>query len=291
MKRKYHVIGACSCWGAQIRACEKGPEDLVDGQIFERLQKSGIFIQEVELLYPDKLARNEQIPLEKTLPLIRDFNYRLFETVSKAIKNGSFPIVLGGDHSIAIGTWNAFESPFGLLWIDAHLDSHTPQTTPSGAFHGMPVAALLGYGPPEMSKLVKKQAVLNPRNLAFIGARSYEEGEIKLLQELDVKIYFMSEIEKRGLKTIFPEALAHVTRGVSKYGVSLDLDVFSIEDAPGVGSPEEGGVRKAEMLPLLSQIGKDPKLLGFELVEFNPEKDIEHKTRELVFEVLQEIMQ
>ncbi len=290
MNRQYHVIGACSCWGAQVRACERGPEDLVEGQVFERLQRQGVSIREVEMLFPDKLARNEEVPLAQSLPLIRDFNLRLMKTVRKAVQNGSFPVVLGGDHSIAVGTWNAFDVPFGLLWIDAHLDSHTEKTTPSGAYHGMPAAALLGHGIPEMAHLVKKHPVLKPQNLAFIGARSFEKGETELLSKLNVKVYFMDEVHERGLKEIIPEAIAHVMRGVSHYGVSLDLDVFNVEEAPGVGSPEEGGIRKGELLPLLSQLSKDPRLLAFELLEFNPERDIDHKTRELVFEILQKVM-
>jgi arginase len=290
MGRQYHIIGACSCWGAQIRACERGPEDLVEGKVFERLQKKGISIQEVEMLYPEKLARTENIPLSHSLPLIQKFNLQLMRAVQSAVKEGTFPIVLGGDHSVAVGTWNAFDIPFGLLWIDAHLDAHTPKTTPSGAYHGMPVAALLGEGAQEMAELVKKQPVLKPQNLVYIGARSFEEGERELLKRFDVKIYFAEEVEERGLKAILPEAIAHVARGVSHYGVSLDLDVFPVEESPGVGSPEEGGISKQELLPLLSQIGRDPRLLAFELVEFNPEKDIGHTTRELAYEILYEVM-
>lgn len=290
MQRHYHIIGACSCWGAQIHACERGPQDLVEGLVFERLQRKGVSIREVEMLYPDKLARNENVSLASTPSLIREFNLRLVKTVQKAVNSGSFPIVLGGDHSIAIGTWNAFETPFGLLWIDAHLDAHTVETTPSGAYHGMPVAALLGDGEPEMAELMKKQPVIQPQNLAFIGARSFEKGEMELLRKLNVRIYFMDEVHQRGLQAILSEAIAHVMKGVSQYGVSLDLDVFSVEEAPGVGSPEKGGIRKAEMIPLLASLGKDPRLLAFELVEFNPERDIGHATRELVFELLQEVM-
>lgn len=291
MKRHYHIIGACSCWGAQIRACELGPEELVAGQVFDRLQKQGVRISEIEMLYPDKLARNEEIPLSASLPLIKEFNLTLYQAVKRAVGNSFFPIVLGGDHSIAVGTWNAFEAPFGLLWIDAHLDSHTDKTTPSGAYHGMPVAALLGHGLKELAQLVKTQPVLLPQNLAFIGARSYEEGEIDLLKQLNVKIYFMEEIERRGLKAVLLEALAHVTKNTARFGVSLDLDVFSPEEAPGVGSPEKGGISKKEFLPLISAIGKDPRLLAFEMVEFNPKRDINHQTRELAFEILKEVTQ
>ena len=290
MKRRYHIIGACSCWRAQIRACEKGPEVLVEGHVFERLKKKGIPIQQVEMLYPAKQASEENIPPAQSLPLIYDFNLKLAHAVQRAVQNGSFPVVIGGDHSIAIGTWNAFHQPFGLLWIDAHMDAHTPETTPSGAYHGMPLAALLGHGNREMAQLVKKQPVLKPQNLALIGVRSFEPGELELLQKLKVRIYYMDEVNERGLKAIIPEALAHITQGVSHYGVSLDLDAFSLEEAPGVGSPEEGGIRKKDLFPFLSQFGRDERLIAFEMVEFNPERDIGHKTREVAFEVLQEVL-
>ncbi len=290
MKRTFHIIGACSCWGAQVRACEKGPEELVQGRVFERLNKKGIAIDEVEMLYPDKQAREEEIPLSESLPLVRDFNLQLYQAVKKALDNQAFPIVLGGDHSIAIGTWNAFKPPFGLIWIDAHMDAHTETTSPSGAYHGMPVAALLGRGLPEMAELIKKEPVLKPENLVYIGVRSFEEGEAALLKELGVKIYFMEEVKERGLKKILPEAIAHVTRHVSRYGVSLDLDAFDVSEAPGVGSPEEGGIGKKEFLPLLHLFGKDPRFMGFELVEYNPERDQNSKTQELAFEVLYEVM-
>lgn len=290
MKRNFHVIGACSCWGAQIRACEKGPEALLDGKVFERLKKKGIDIHEVEMLYPEIQAKEKEIPLSQSLPLIHHFNTQLCHAVRKALQLQLFPIVIGGDHSIAIGTWNAFDPPFGLIWIDAHMDAHVPETSPSGAYHGMPVAALLGRGFPEMAALVKKGAVIAPQNLAFIGVRSYEEGEEALLKELGVKIYFMDEVKMRGLKEVLPEAIAHVTKRTSRYGVSLDLDAFDLKEAPGVGSPEEGGIEKREFLPLLSLFRKDSRLIGFEIVEYNPDRDVDHKTLELTYEVLYEVM-
>lgn len=290
MKRQYHIIGACSGLGAQIRACEKGPEELVEGKIFEKLKKKGIAIDQIELLYPELQAKDLEIPLKESLPVIRDFNLQLYKAVKVAVDNQSFPVVIGGDHSIAVGTWNAFEGPFGLIWMDAHMDAHTPETSPSGAYHGMPVASLLGHGVKEMAQLVKKHPVLEPENLVYIGIRSFEEGEALLLKKLGVRIYFMDEVKERGLKVIIPEAIEHVTRGVSQYGVSLDLDSFDTSEAPGVGSPEKDGIHKKEMLPLLHLIGKDPRLIGFELVEYNPERDLQHKTMDLAFEILYEVM-
>ena len=290
MERTYHIIGACSCWGAQLRACEGGPEDLASGHVFERLKRTGVQLEIVEMLYPAKQAKEESLPLSESLPLIQAFNLQLAQTVKEVVQKGAFPIVIGGDHSIAVGTWNGFEQPFGLLWIDAHMDSHTPETTPSGAYHGMPLAALLGEGAPEMAQLIRKKAVLQPKNVALIGIHSFEEEEESFLKHLNVKIYFLEEVKKRGLKTVIREALAHICQGVSGYGVSLDLDAIHLQDAPGVGSPVPDGLSKKELLQELAKIGKDERLIGFELAEFNPQRDVHHKTRETIFEILQEVM-
>ena len=290
MKRQYHIIGACSCWGAQIHTCERGPETLAEEHIFERLQREGIAVREIEMLYPEQRIFNAEIPLASSLPLIYDFNLHLARRVRRVIQEGSFPIVLGGDHVNAVGTWNGVPKPCGLIWIDAHMDSHTFETSPSKAYHGMPLAALLGHGVPELARLESQEPVLEPQNVVLIGVRSFEEGEAALLKKLNVKIYFMDEVKKRGLKEILPEAIGHVTRHVPRYGLSLDLDAFTIQDAPGVGSPEKGGICADEFLQHFPLIVNDPKWAACEIVEFNPSRDINHKTRELIFKILQTVM-
>jgi arginase len=260
---------------------------LKEGRVFERLKKSGVSIREVEMLYPAIQAKDEHVPLSHSFPIIREFNVKLSHAVQNARTRGSFPVVVGGDHSIAVGTWSAFDPPFGLLWFDAHMDAHTDRTTPSGAYHGMPLAALLGHG---AAGWALTPAVLKPENLALIGVRSFEEGEAALLKKLDVRIYYMDEVKERGLEMVVKEALAHITRGCSHFGVSLDLDVCSTTEAPGVGSPEEGGVRASQILPAMRYLGQDERLIGFEMVELNPSRDRDHKTRELAFEVLKEVM-
>ena len=287
-----HLIGACSGWGAQLRACEKGPEELLQGLAIERQKNREFPLTGIEMLYPEKRAADENIPLPESLPFIKKFNLKLFHAVRKAIKRDQFPIVIGGDHSIAVGTWNAFvDVPFGLLWIDAHMDAHTVESSPSGAYHGMPVAELLGYGTAGLGQLIDSQVILKPCNVALVGVRSFEVEEYAFLKQRGVKIYFMDEVRKRGLQQIIPEAIAHITQGVEHYGVSLDLDAFSPEEAPGVGSPEPLGIKKSELLPLISIFGKDKRLIGFEMVEFNPERDVDHKTRELMIAILKELIQ
>ena len=291
MQRKYCVLGACSGWGAKIRSCEKGPEALVEGRVFERARSLGFLLESIEMLYPIKRAEDEWMPLSSSLPVIKEFNLQVKKEVQNALKRGEFPLVFGGDHSIAVGTWNAWDEPYGLLWLDAHMDSHTMETSPSGAYHGMPLAALMGYGADELTRSMRPPSLLKPRQVALIGVRSFESGEWELLQKLNVKVYFMDEVKKRGLKAILPEAISHVSKGDLPFGVSLDLDFFSPEDAPGVGSPVPFGVRKEEFLSAVSIIRQDPKWMGFEIMEFNPELDVDHKTRELVFEILKEILQ
>jgi len=286
----YRFIGACSGWGAQVRSCEKGPQDLLDARIFEKLEG------EVKMLYPREKASDSDISFSDSLPLIHDFNLRLARSVKGVVERGVRPIVVAGDHSCAIGTWNGvYEGkksslPMGLLWIDAHMDSHTPETTPSGAWHGMPLAALLGFGVPEMAQLLHVKPVLLPEHVAVIGVRSFEEGEKKLLERLNVKVYYIEEVKKRGLSTVLEEAILRVNRGTVGFGVSIDVDVLDPKEAPGVGSPVKEGVQPDELLSVLPMLNQHPKLLGVEVVEYNPERDVDHKTRELVYQILKRLV-
>lgn len=283
MGRRFHILGACSGLGAQIQECAQGPEAIIDGKIFERLKKEGADFSEIELIYP----RNEKTDL---LSEIHTLNLDLSEKVQVALSEGAIPIVLGGDHSIAVGTWSSFDFPFGLIWIDAHLDAHTLETSPSKAYHGMPAAALLGYGEEKMKYLRKKKPVLLPEHIAYIGTRSFEKEEMDLLTGLGVQIYSMEEIKKKGLDQVFEEAVLHVTKTAAHFGISLDLDVFDPKEAPGVGSPEKGGIKQDEFFPPFSKWAQDQRLIGFEIVEYNPKRDVDQKTLHLVENILHEVM-
>ncbi|MBS3905299.1 MAG: arginase [Simkania sp.] len=294
----YRLIGAASGWGAQIRECEHGPEILRDEQIVEKLQERKFSIRELKILYPEKKAREATITLPNVLPLIHDFNLHLAKEVETTLESGCFPIVLGGDHSIAVGTWNGAyqffkkknELPMGLIWIDAHMDAHTPKTSPSGAWHGMPVAGLLGHGDAALAKLEQKDPVLWPENICLIGTRSFEEGEAQLLKRLNVRIYFEKEVEERGIEEVLKEAIAYVSRQTKVFGVSLDLDVICPEEAPGVGSPEKGGVHAKDLLRALSHLQKNKHFKAFELVEYNPKRNHHKQTAKLCLEILSQVM-
>jgi arginase len=285
-KRIYQVIGVASGFGAQIRACEEGPDTLKALDTLRDLPW--------EILYPPFQAKEKEVPLKDSLPLICDINNRLADKVFQAMSAGHFPVVIGGDHSIAVGTWNGvgqfFSKPFGLIWIDAHMDSHTPETTPSGAWHGMPLAALLGRGDKKLTELKRKTPLLKPQHLCLIGIRSFEEGEGQLLKQLGVKVYFMEDVQKRGFEPILKEAIEIVSKETDAYGISLDVDVIDPKEAPGVGSPEPGGILASELLKGLALLNPDPRFKAFELVEFNPKRDIAHQTAHLCQQILATVL-
>lgn len=204
---------------------------------------------------------------------------RLAERVREIRGRGRFPLVVGGDHSIAIGTWSGVRASLpadgrlGLLWIDAHLDSHTFATTPSRNIHGMPLACLLGRGDPRLTGIGGGAPKVRPEDVCIVGARSFETGELELLQELGVRIYFMPEVRRRGAAEVISEALRQVARDTAGYGISLDVDAFDPAEEAGSGTPVPGGLRKREVLAGLSACRGDSRLLALEIVEFNPRRD------------------
>ena len=209
---------------------------------------------------------------------------RLADRVGQHLAQGDFPLVIGGDHSCAIGTWSgvkrALGAPerLGLIWIDAHMDSHTFATTPSGQLHGMPLACLLGHGEAALTAIDGPEAKLRPQHVCLIGVRSFEAGEAALLHRLGVRVFDMDEIRRRGLAEVFDAALAIVRQGTAGFGVSVDLDALDPEEEPGVGTPVPGGLRRAELAAALSRLRGDPAFVAMEIVEYNPRRDRGHAT-------------
>jgi arginase len=188
-------------------------------------------------------------------------------------------LVLGGDHAIATGTWagaaNALGSPaeLGLVWIDAHLDAHTPATSPSGNWHGMPLAHLLGMGRPELVLLARGGRAVLPANVVIVGARSFEHEERAFLARLGVRVIAVEEIARHGLSTALDEAFAIAGRATARHGISVDIDVVDPAEAPGTGTPAAGGLAGADLVAALRGRAADPRCLGLEVVEYNPVLD------------------
>ncbi len=283
-------IGFASGWGAQLRETEKGPKSLQTSEILSALPFSWTW---KETFFPSQSAQEINLPPGPlTRPYIEELCKKTGLSVINTLQNKQFPVVIGGDHTVAVGTWSGAthqlkaKEEFGLIWIDAHMDAHTMQTTPSQAYHGMPLAILLGFGDPSLVNLLEKGPHLNPRHVCLIGVRSYEEGEATLLQRLGVRIYFMEEVKERGFKTVFEEALDTVKKRTKGFGLSIDLDAFDPQEAPGVGSPVPQGLKIKDVLPSLSIVQNDRAFKALEIVEYNPDRDKDGKTLFLVRDLL-----
>lgn len=273
--RKIKFTGYASGWGAQIKGCQDGPKYLKSSDI-----KNGIWSD----IYHSELENTTS----DTLEIIADYCNNLCTSTQTAINNGYFPVNFGGDHSMAIGTWSGVtkslkaEEDFGLIWIDAHMDSHTPQTSESGAYHGMPLACLLGYGEKKLTSIGSNKAKLNPHHTCLIGVRSYESGEAEFLNNHGVRVFYIEEVKERGIDVVYKEALAIAKKGKHGFGISLDIDVFDPQFAPGTGSLAYNGMTREELLPALKNMLSDSQLKAFEIAEFNPHRDKNGITLELI---------
>jgi len=256
--------------GAQEIGCKNGPSVLRMRGIetgVSAVSDWHVVVSDAQLMQHDKLA------------VVNQFTPRLAQAVATVLDRNSFPVVVGGDHSCAIGTWSAVaqarrtDGAIGLIWVDAHLDSHTPDTSESQAPHGMPLATLLGYGAPTLTGLYGWNAKLRPENVVVIGARSYEPDENQLLDKLGVRVMAIEEVHARGMRACMAEAIELVSRNTVGYGVTFDIDALDPKDAPGVGSPVENGIRLADAIDAMTLLADDGRLLAFELVEYNPELD------------------
>jgi arginase len=281
------LIGAACSVGGRHRGCMDAPGVLMDSlhpALAGRMKQDASW----------KTTVRERAPEDglSVVDAVADFCRRLRAAVGEALEDGEFPVVLGGDHSCAMGTWSAVagrQGAFGMLWIDAHLDSHTPETTQSGALHGMPLACLLGHGPSSLTELYPGARAVLARHACLVGARSLEPGERELLMELGIPVFTMEDIRARGLSAVLCEAYERVSACPSGFGVSIDLDVFDPADAPGVSTPVPDGLRGEELLAALRALPPRRTPSALEIAEYNPFFDEEGRTAALVGRLVEEI--
>jgi arginase len=280
MQRHVELIGAAWGLGGADPACGDAPGVLAP-LVAARLGACGMVTLPGPILHPSPTERRRQFAVSKLCAL-------LASAVADARRRGSLPCVLGGDHSCAGGTWSGVartvEGDLGLLWVDAHMDSHTPGTSHTGRLHGMPLAWLLGEDDDPLYGLAS--GVVKPRNVCIVGVRSYEPEEADRLEQLGVRVFFMDEIRRRGLATVFREALDIVRRDTADFGVSIDLDVVSADEVPHVGTPVADGVPSAGLARALQDVSADPRLAAIELVEYSPRLDAEGRSARIAVELL-----
>lgn len=267
MQRQIELIGAAWGLGGADPGCAAAPEALAP-LLAERLRACGRTALPGPVLHPLPNERRRQHAVSRLCGL-------LASAVADAVRRDRLPCVLGGDHSCAGGTWSgvarALPGELGLVWIDAHMDSHTPATSHTGRLHGMPLAWLLGQHNDPLYGLAS--GVVDARRVCLVGVRSYEPEEAERLARLGVRVVMMEEVERRGLDAAFEEALAIATRDGAAFGLSVDLDVVTPDDAPGVGTPVAGGLRAADLAHALERVGERADLAAVELVEYCPRLD------------------
>ena len=282
--QKINIIGTASGLGAEDQGTGDGPVALRASTLCEQYLASHKSWYWETLLSPAAGDDNNLI--------LKDLFYNLGTEVKHSVAAGEAFVVLGGDHSVAIGTWSGVacerrqQGDVGLLWLDAHLDGHTPETSPSQNLHGMPVACLLGHGSPLYTALFDHNAKIKPEHLCIIGARSYEAGERALLEGLGVRVFYMDEVLERGMSGIYEEALAIVQSAPGGFGISVDVDAIEPQDAPAVGTPVVNGITGLAVLDFLQRFRDCSALLGLEITEFNPHRDVDEITMKLVFDMI-----
>lgn len=211
----------------------------------------------------------------------------------RTLEEGLMPLVLGGDHSIALGSvagvaahYRKQNKRIGVLWLDAHGDMNTPESSPSGNVHGMPLASIIGYGPPELTELAGFRPMVEPRNVALVGIRDLDARERRIVKDSGVHVFTMRDIDERGMREVVADALRFATDEADGVSVSLDLDFVDPEDAPGVGTPVRGGVTYREAHLALEMIADSEAMVSMEVVEINPVIDESNKTANLGVELV-----
>src|SRR6266571_1675582 len=271
MPQKIRIIGVPMDLGASRRGVDMGPSALRVAGLQARIKTLGHQVEDIGNI-PVKQAEEQHYGEKraKYLAEISDTCKELAATVQKSLEEGFTPLVLGGDHSIAVGTMSGVAAHYrkdkkqvGYVWLDAHGDMNTPETSPSGNVHGMPLASVMGY---------------EPQNLVIVGVRDLDAQEKKLVKKSGVHVFTMRDIDERGMREVMSETLKFATDDTGGIAVSLDMDFVDPMDAPGVGTPVRGGVTYREAHLAMEMIAESEAMASLEVVEINPVIDEHNRT-------------
>ncbi len=288
------VIGAPLDLGAGRRGVDMGPSAVRVANLQGRLASIGY---EVEDLGNVGVEQAESVPggpeNAKYLPQIAATCSQLADAVERVLEQGSFPIVIGGDHSVAIGTVSGISSFFrkkqrgiGLIWVDAHADMNTPETSPSGNVHGMPLACIIGMGPRELSELGGFAPKVDPKNVALVGIREVDQLEKPHVQRSGVRAFTMRDVDERGMRAVMEDAIRIASAGTDGIHLSFDMDSVDPAEAPGVGTPVRGGITYREAHLAMEILCDCDSLMSMEVVEVNPVIDTGNRTAQLAVELM-----
>lgn len=297
-RRFIEIIGVPVDLGAGRRGVDMGPSAIRVAGLEARLEHLGHQVEDfgdLDVMIPETQQVGEG-KLRYKEPILAMCE-ALRQQVEQALGRGRLPLVLGGDHSIAIGSVAGSAGHYartgrslGLIWFDAHGDANTPETTPSGNIHGMSLAIALGLGDPDLVKLGGRAPKIQPRNTALIGIRDVDPGERDTLKRIGVTVYTMRDIDERGMRDVVDEAIGIASDGTAGIHLSLDLDVVDPEDAPGTGTPVWGGITYREAHLAMEMLSDRAEIVAIDLVEVNPVLDTQNMTGVLAAELAQGVL-
>ncbi|GAA0594202.1 arginase [Virgibacillus siamensis] len=283
MNKDLSIIGVPMDLGQSRRGVDMGPSAIRYAGVEETLEDLKYNLRDlgdVPISRPDNKREIQEGNL-RNLKQVADGNQKLAEMVDKEINNNRFPLVLGGDHSIAIGSLAGISRHYenlGVIWYDAHGDLNSGETSPSGNIHGMPLAVSLGIGHEKLTNILGYSPKIKPENIVIVGARSLDPGEKELIQESGIKVYSMHEIDRMGMTSVMTETIDYLKERTDGVHLSLDLDGLDPEEAPGVGTPVIGGLSYRESHLAMEMLEESNLLTSAEFVEVNPILDDKNKT-------------
>ncbi len=292
------VIGAPLDLGAGRRGVDMGVSALRVANLHGRLRSLGYDVADLGNVEVEQQESHPAGPSDaRYLPQITQVCTNLAEKVADCLGSGKFPLVLGGDHSVAIGTIAGVSQHFrstggriGLIWIDAHADMNTPETSPSGNVHGMPLACSIGLGPHDLTHIFGYSPKVDPRNVALVGIRDVDQLEKEHVRKSGVRAFTMRHIDERGLTAVMEEAIQIAMDGTAAFHLSLDVDAVDPQEAPGVGTPVRGGLTYREAHLAMETIGDCGSMVSMEVVEVNPVIDEANRTAILAVELVMSAM-
>lgn len=294
LSKRVGILGVPLGFGASIEGVDLGPRAMRVAHLKKRIEQLGYEVRDLgnmQIRTPDYIADERDNP--KYLNEMIEASKDIADAVYTILVSKEIPVVLGGDHSIAIGSitgtanfYRERERTLGVIWFDAHADMNTPETSPSGNIHGMPLATLLGYGAEELVNLKGFSPKLDPRICAHIGARDLDEGEKKLIRQLGLRCFTMREIDERGMSACVEEAIKIASKATAGYAVTFDIDAIDPRFAPGSGTLVRGGFTYREAHLAMEKIAEHGGMVSLEVVEINTSRDVENTTAELGVELI-----
>jgi arginase len=294
MAQKVRIIGVPMDLGQSRRGVDMGPSALRGAGLQSSIKKLGLLVEDIGNL---SVKQPEEMPVgekrAKYLQEIAETCADVAAAAEKSLSEGFLPLVLGGDHSIAAGVAAGVANYFrkdkkqiGYLWLDAHGDMNTPDSSPSGNVHGMPLAAIMGYGAPELVDLLGFKPKAEPGNIVIVGARDLDAQERKIVKKSGIHVFTMRDIDERGMREVMADALKYAMDDTAGIAVSLDMDFVDPSDAPGVGTPVRGGVTYREAHLAMEMIADTESMVSLEVVEINPILDEHNRTALLGVELV-----